>query len=342
MPSADTCVTLEYLTLHPLPARLLPRLESDEDRSRAHQERGPAQLVNEAHAILEHPAWTNERTWHDGLVRTYSLPHPSVKSQSVAAGTELEPEERHSSRPAKRKGWFSSSSPADHHRHAADDSADEGIGWWLRRTELSDEQAPFDVMYSLLGIDHTLKEQHYVSNLSHVHQLGQDVFLKQYSLPFPTTDRSFLCYVTVHIVSDDEFLVISLPVDDELDEDVVKLDKHHVRGRLTSVEQVKRVNKDGHTVMQWSCCSRSTPGGSIPIRVAESHMAASLADSVQPFLKYLAKHTGVTVRPRLEHKRESLLHRASTEVQGLSRSISRTLGLASSDDSRSSIEPSRS
>ena len=98
------------------------------------------------------------------------------------------------------------------------------------------------------------------------------VFLKQYNLPFPTTNRSFLCHVTVHIVSDDEFLVISLPVDDEGKDEVNKLDKHHVRGRLVSVEQVKRVDRDGERFVEWVCCSRSTPGGSIPVRVAESHM----------------------------------------------------------------------
>ncbi|KAK4053558.1 hypothetical protein OIV83_001726 [Microbotryomycetes sp. JL201] len=326
-------VTLEYLTLHPLPPRLLPKLDTDQDRARAQHKSGPAQLVSEAHAILDHPGWSHEKSWHDGLVKTYHLDHTLVRSRSVAASPSISAnnaEQAPATPSAKRRGWFGS---APDHRPSHNDAADEGIGWWLRRSKLSDEQAPFDVMYSLLGLDHTIQEQHYVSNLAHVHDRGQDVFLKQYTLPFPTTDRSFLCHVTVHIVSDDEFLVVSLPVNDEGDTEVLRLDKHHVRGRLVSVERIKRTRQNGELVTEWSCCSRSTPGGSIPVRVAESHMAASLADSVPPFLQYLEKHTGVPVRSRGASKRESLLHRASSEMQGLSRSISRTLRFTSDEGS---------
>lgn len=68
----------------------------------------------------------------------------------------------------------------------------------------------------------------------------------------------------------DEFLVVSFPVEDDRPDCPTKpLDKHHVRGRFVSVEQVRKVENDE---VEWRCASMSFAAGSIPIRLSESHM----------------------------------------------------------------------
>lgn len=95
--------------------------------------------------------------------------------------------------------------------------------------------------------------------------------MKLYNLPFPTTNRSFLEYVRVISPSPDRFFCLSFPVeDDRTDAESKHLEKHHVRGRYCSVEEVRKM-ENGEVV--WRCASMSTPGGSIPIRIAESHMS---------------------------------------------------------------------
>ncbi|KAK4050939.1 hypothetical protein OIO90_004915 [Microbotryomycetes sp. JL221] len=291
--STSDVVQLRYLTLHPLPKRLLPlkpdraHLTQHDDTSDQNKQEAPSQLVSEAHQILTSPNWTNAKVWHDGLVTTWSLDHTKVKSHSIATTLVV----NKAKQPSRRAGgWFGGGGASD-----TSDESDEGIAWHKRTSRLNPSDAPFDVMYSLLGLDHTRQEQHYVSNMKvqELQQQPDDVFLKQYSLPFPTTNRSFLCHVTIHIVSDDEFLVISLPVDDEGD------------------NEIKR--------------------------------ASSLANSVQPFLQYLAKHTGIEARhvnqqgdatPESRQSRQSLIHRASSEMSDLTKTISRSLRLSSADGAK--------
>lgn len=102
-----------------------------------------------------------------------------------------------------------------------------------------------------------------------------------YNLPFPTTNRSFLTHVVVITTTPPptettpnplrSFLVCSLPVNDSTP---IKEEKGHVRGQLVAVEEVKEVEaaNGGGVELEWRCVSQSTPGGSIPTRLAESHM----------------------------------------------------------------------
>lgn len=94
--------------------------------------------------------------------------------------------------------------------------------------------------------------------------------MKLYNLPFPTTNRSFLSFVTVIRPSPDTFTIVAFPVeDDRKDRPSAALDKHHVRGRYVSVEELSKL-ENGE--VEWRCASMSTAGGSIPTRLAESHM----------------------------------------------------------------------
>lgn len=94
-----------------------------------------------------------------------------------------------------------------------------------------------------------------------------------YNLPFPTTNRCFLTYVCVIPTSKTSFLVIGLPVRDD-SSSTKSLEKHHVRGRFVSVEQVREVKdaSTGKTYVEWSCVSQSYAAGSIPTSLSESHM----------------------------------------------------------------------
>jgi len=58
-----------------------------------------------------------------------------------------------------------------------------------------------------------------------------------------------------------------------------------VRGMTVTVERIEEED-EGKTIV-WTCASLSTPGGSIPVKLGESKMAASLADAVPPILEWI-------------------------------------------------------
>lgn len=139
-----------------------------------------------------------------------------------------------------------------------------------------------------------------------------DCYCKLYKLPFGATDRSFLSRVIVAASmpssSEDagdsaeaakkdkktkkkdkkggdgdggadeggapgnkadgprEFMVFSLPVTTDTP---IKEEKKYVRGTQATVERIREV--DGGDI-EWSCASLSTPGGNIPVKMAESKM----------------------------------------------------------------------
>jgi hypothetical protein len=139
-----------------------------------------------------------------------------------------------------------------------------------------------------------------------------DCYCKLYKLPFGATDRSFLSHVIVAASmpssaedagdsaeadkkdkktkkkekkgtdggggGDDggapgnkadgprEFMVFSLPVTTDTP---IKEEKKYVRGTQATVERIREV---GGGDIEWSCASLSTPGGNIPVKMAESKM----------------------------------------------------------------------
>lgn len=103
---------------------------------------------------------------------------------------------------------------------------------------------------------------------------GPGTYLKQYNLPFPTANRSFLsCAIVLSTTPSSStrpssptsrplrsFLVFTLPVFDPSNS-MEHEDKGHVRGRYTAVEEVREVETEEGRVIEWRCASMSTPGG---------------------------------------------------------------------------------
>jgi hypothetical protein len=130
---------------------------------------------------------------------------------------------------------------------------------------------------------HCEQEVEYVETLSKAIEMEPNCYLKLYDLPFPTTNRSFISYVVVHTTTPAptpsnstplrSFVVFSLPAHLPAHEAALAVSEQgHVRGRYVAVEEVREVEVDGKKKVEWKTASRSTPGGSIPVKLAESYM----------------------------------------------------------------------
>ncbi|GAA5829404.1 hypothetical protein JCM11251_005036 [Rhodosporidiobolus azoricus] len=278
-------LTLKYLTLTPTPLADVP------DPNDPSFERD---LIDEGTRLLEHSAWTERKSWHGGVVDTYTLPQGNVTYQPRAGGG--------------TQGASPTGNPGD-----------EGILWHKRvSTFKAREHGGYDVWWDALGDNHLQQEEEYVDNLVQVVDVGKaegkkDCFLKLYKLPFGATDRSFIANIVVcspsSLTSSDqpsqshssakassedpnsksagekgprEFIVFSLPVDPPTPP---KEEKKYVRGTTATVERVREL--EGGNI-EWTCASLSTPGGSIPVKLSESKMAQSLADSVPSILTWMS------------------------------------------------------
>ncbi|BGP38574.1 hypothetical protein JCM10449v2_002509 [Rhodotorula kratochvilovae] len=280
-------LTLRLLTLQPTPLADVP----DPDDSAFE-----SALAQEGAALLSHEAWTDRKAWHGGVVETFTLPQGSVTYEPA--------------QPGGRAG----ASPTG-------ESGEEGILWHKRVSRFkSSEHGGYDVWWDAIGENHIAQEEEYVDNLVQVVDVGKnngkkDCYLKLYKLPFGATDRSFLCHVVVISPNSAstqqpneqdeksasskkpapdsakdggnggprEFLVFSLPITTPTE---LKEEKKYVRGMTATIERIREL--DGGEI-EWTCASLSTPGGSIPVKLSESKMANSLADSVPSILTWMAK-----------------------------------------------------
>ncbi|KAJ8295963.1 putative CDP-alcohol phosphatidyltransferase class-I family protein C22A12.10 [Rhodotorula toruloides] len=279
--------TLHHLTLVPTPLSAVP----DPDDSAFEQE-----LIDEGRRLLSHDGWTERKSWHGGVVETYSLPQGSVT---------YEP---------KNGGGGASPSPTGK-------SGEEGILWHKRVSRFkASEHGGYDTWWKAVGENHIEQEKEYVDNLVKVIDIGKsegkkDCFLKLYKLPFGATDRSFMTHSVVVSPSSStqqpssqdpnasssssppeskskssspssdgprEFLVFSLPITTQIE---VPEEKKYVRGTQATVERVREL--EGGEI-EWSCASLSTPGGNIPVKLSEGKMAASLADAVPSILTWMS------------------------------------------------------
>ncbi|GAA5884478.1 hypothetical protein JCM6882_005267 [Rhodosporidiobolus microsporus] len=285
-------LVLSLLTLHPTPLASVP----DPDDPAFER-----QLVDEGTQLLEHPAWTDRKSWHGGVVDTFSLPQGNVTYQPRAGG------------------GVQGASPTGN-------PGDEGILWHKRVSRFkAREHGGYDVWWDALGDNHLEQEEEYVDNLVKVVDVGKaegkkDCYLKLYKLPFGATDRSFIANIVV-CSSDSaatssqpaqshssakssgensspqsasssssssskkgprESLVFSLPVEPA---SPPAEEKKYVRGTTATVERVREL-EDGD--IEWCCASLSTPGGSIPVKLSESKMANSLADAVPSILTWMS------------------------------------------------------
>ncbi|BGP14539.1 hypothetical protein JCM10213_001887 [Rhodosporidiobolus nylandii] len=280
-------LTLKHLTLCPTPLAAVPD-PSDTDFEN--------QLIDEGTKLLAHEGWAEQKSWHGGVVDTFTLPQGSVSYQPASGGG-------------------GGAAPTGN-------AGEEGILWHKRVSRFKTrEHGDYETWWAAFGDNHMEQEEDFTDNLVKVVDVGKregkkDCYVKLYKLPFGATDRSFAGHVVVCSPSDSatssdqpaqshssakasdkdpnskgatsgpkgsrQFLVFSLPIDPgEIPEE-----KKYVRGTTATVERIREL--DGGEI-EWTCASLSTPGGSIPVKLSESKMAQSLADAVPSILTWMAK-----------------------------------------------------
>ncbi|GAA5892613.1 hypothetical protein JCM5296_006175 [Sporobolomyces johnsonii] len=279
-------LVLRHLTLVPTPLADVP---DPGDHSLV------AEILQEANSLFESHLWAEHKTHNGGLVETSVLPVDSVTYQPRAGG---------------KPGASPTGEPGG-----------QGIAWHRRLSRLkAAEYGGYDQWWAALGEQHVEQEKQYVGNLKETVDVGKragknDCWLKLYKVPFGATDRSFLCHVIVCSPSSSssssdkssspsrdpsssparftslsntpgarEFIVFSLPITTDL---APPEEKKYVRGTTATCERIREVA--GGKEIEWTCVSLSTPGGSIPVKLGESKMAASLADGVPPVLDWIRK-----------------------------------------------------
>lgn len=274
---------LKHLHLEPTPVKAIVSPEDEDYRQ---------SLLEEALSLLDSDLWTERKEHHGGLVETFGFPVDQVQYDIDTGGN-----------PSK--------SPTGQ-------PDGEGIAWHKRISKLkTSEYGGYDEWWAAMGANHTTQEKEYVDNLKELIDIGKDegkkgCYLKLYKLPFGATDRAFMCrsMVIKPDEGDDEeskskktsaesatstpplsnkpgsrsFLSFSLPTTTAQPHPA---EKKYVRGTTVTVERISEED-DGDTII-WTCASLSTPGGSIPVKLGESKMAASLADAVPPILKWMKK-----------------------------------------------------
>ncbi|GAA5934074.1 uncharacterized protein JCM15063_000547 [Sporobolomyces koalae] len=283
-------LVLQHLHLNATPISSLPTDPSSELSEYRES------LLNESLKLLDSDAWTGRKEFHGGVVETFDLPVEHVRYKTKLNGADEE-----------------TVSPTGK-------SDGEGITWHKRISRLkTSEYGGYDEWWAGVGANHTAQEKEYVDNLKELIDIGQsedqkECFLKLYKLPFGATDRSFMCRSLVIKPDGDDnsddgddkgkekdskdehdsplssepgsrsFLSFSLPITTN---EPHPAEKKYVRGTTVTVERIEEAD-DGETIV-WSCASLSTPGGSIPVKLGESKMAASLADAVPPILEWMKK-----------------------------------------------------
>ncbi|KAM0747406.1 hypothetical protein T439DRAFT_329133 [Meredithblackwellia eburnea MCA 4105] len=322
-------VKLSYLTLFPIPLPLIPSVTSPEYSVFRDA------LVNEAHQLLDHPQWsTPPRSWFNGLVETYSLPHGStthVPADLHGAGAV---EGAQPAAPEKKSGggfWGTGGG-----KKKEEDSVDKGIAWHMRTSVLGEstksvhKDVGYEVFWEALGERHCEQELEYIPTLGNIVHTDNSCILKLYNLPFPTTNRAFYIHLLVlpttpaATESDPHplrsFLVFSVPVKDPANK-AIKEEKGHVRGLYVAVEEVKEIRNEatGDVEIVWRCASQSSPGGSIPTRLAESHMPSSLASHIPAFFEWMVNKYGDSLPKNTRNGGRSTKR---LSIDGLRRSLS--------------------
>lgn len=236
-------IELRLLTLQPFALGELPATTDE--------------LVREARAILDSPMWTGEKHWERG-VETHSLP-PGATTVTHRPSGEVEVDKT----PGRRSRFFGGGKT---HPSEADDSP--SVAWHRRRSTALASEVGFEHYFRTLALSHTEQEAQYVETLAKIVKVpgSEDSYLKLYDLPWPTQNRSFISHVLVVPCLPTErlrsFLVFSLPI---VPTERMGEEDGHVRGRYVAVEEVREieVEEGGVTVLkiQWTCASRSTPGG---------------------------------------------------------------------------------
>ncbi|KAI5481756.1 hypothetical protein MNV49_000033 [Pseudohyphozyma bogoriensis] len=310
-------LSLSLLSLTPLPIDTIPTPSSSRYADFT------ATLAAEANALLNHPAWGQHKVWHEGQgleeVETRGLPLDVVTLE--AGEWHAEPAPTADGADKKRRGFFGGVGGGAKEQKgwkAEREALHNGVAWHMRTSTIASDQYPYHVWHDALAVDHAKKEAEYIASLSRVVDVdGAGTILKLYALPFPTTNRSFLAHLIVLETETPSptadapplrsFQVFSLPASTPKP---LPEDKGYVRGSYVAVEEIREVvGEDGKLVIEWRCASQSTPGGNIPTRIAQSHMASSMASDIPAIFAWLAKQYGPPSDPK--HSHPSLFKRLS-------------------------------
>lgn len=108
-------ITLQHLTLQPIPIESIPPTDSAEHAALV------AALLVEADLVLSSPLWSTPKPWSDGLVTTSSLPHHATIHLARPGQSDTEPGQKAGS------GFWRGGKK--HER-----KVDEGIAWHMRRS----------------------------------------------------------------------------------------------------------------------------------------------------------------------------------------------------------------
>ncbi|KAL8278840.1 hypothetical protein RQP46_008711 [Phenoliferia psychrophenolica] len=331
-------ITLRHLTLHPLPIEAIPAPDSAEHASLT------TALLSEAELLLSSTEWTAPKTWSDGLVTTSSLPLDATIHIPAGAESPAVAAEGTSGKKASGGGggfWGGGKK--------GEKKVDDGIAWHMRVSRLSEQWQSvhqglgFEQFWAALAERHCEQEVEYIQTLGSIVTLPNSCYLKVrflnptspllpdhsnpqlYNLPFPTTNRSFLAHVLVTKTTPPatsetsnplrSFVIFSLPISDSTP---IKEEKGHVRGLYVALEELKEVrNANGGVEIEWRCVSQSTPGGSIPTKLAESYMPSSMASHVPSFFAWMGTKYGDAAAVGEHHA-----HSKRLSVNGLKRTLS--------------------
>ncbi|GAA5822490.1 hypothetical protein JCM5353_000527 [Sporobolomyces roseus] len=166
----------------------------------------------------------------------------------------------------------------------------DGFKWHARvskHSDLSYEQFKMGLLEN-----HSPNEREYIEDCkkaerTQVIKEGEmEIWRMLYTMPFPTTNRSFSFLIFTSEVpastsSQRSFIVVSIPVAHP----EAPPEKGYVRGRYVSVENCRETPEG----VVWTMAVASDPGGMVPAFVSEKAMPSKVSEDVPSFLKWIKK-----------------------------------------------------
>ncbi|GAA5976332.1 hypothetical protein JCM10908_005462 [Rhodotorula pacifica] len=302
---SNDALKLRHLTLQPTP---LDQVPDDDDLEFEHD------LVEEARTLLESDLWTEKKDWHGGVVTTYTLPQGNVTYDPQVPGGKA------GKAPNAESGgegilW--------HKRVSRFKAAEHGDyeTWWsaMGADHIEQEKEYVDNLVAVVDIGKEADKKACYCKLYKLPFGATDrSFLSHVvvaaSMPSATGTTDDTSAEAGKKDKKDkkskkdkkgdkdagdaeegggapgnkadgprEFMVFSLPITTDTP---IREEKKYVRGTQATVERIRELDGGG---IEWSCASLSTPGGNIPVKLAEGKMAQSLADGVPAVLTWMDK-----------------------------------------------------
>ncbi|TBU65556.1 hypothetical protein BD310DRAFT_836448 [Dichomitus squalens] len=167
----------------------------------------------------------------------------------------------------------------------------DGAAWHARVSEHDKDEVTFEEFWDKLGKDKANNEMQYIPEIEKVQLIkqisqNQSVWTLFYKFPPPVSPRVFTVVQTIWFseTSPRTGIVVSVPVDVSGDPEAEKLEEKGVKGRYASVERILELDNGK---VEWRMATSSTPGGNIPVFIAESSIPGSIANDVKHFLGWL-------------------------------------------------------